>query len=179
MLDHEEPRQLSEFLALSPEEVQITCSPVLQVQSRQSCATNQRPGRFEVCQDLENVDLQRVERSVHGCLSPALQQPVPEVSGPAEVFLQIGPQVSNLSKSHETEDVIRFRLPHHLSEQVGPDVTVGRAETILQLLDRHLRVPEEVRPTFRIDQEVTWSWVQYAHTDISLAHQLHWSPSPE
>src|SRR5580700_1847326 len=85
---------------------------------------------------------------------PPIEEPDPERSALAEVLLQPWPQLCDLREGHEGEDVVGFGLTHQLAYEVGADLDVRVAETFPERRQGHVRVPQEIRPSLRVDHPV-------------------------
>lgn len=92
---------------------------------------------------------------------PGFEEPGPEVPRAAEVAQQARPQITDRARRQEEEDVVRFRLPHELADEIGACLRVGILEASLELLQRQLAVPKEVGTALVIREALARSRAQH------------------
>src|SRR5215213_8199793 len=92
---------------------------------------------------------------------PGLEQPGPELPGLPQIALQARPELPDLTGGDECEDVVRFGLAHQFADEIGADIRVRALEPLLEILERHLAVPEEVGMPLFVDEFVWWGRIQH------------------
>src|SRR4029077_13258881 len=93
---------------------------------------------------------------------PCLEEPRPEVTGLSQVAFQARPELPDLPRRNEGEDVVRLGLTHELAGQIGPHLGIGILEPLAELVQRHVDIPQEVGTPLRIDQQLRGSGIQHA-----------------
>src|SRR6185295_6594224 len=83
---------------------------------------------------------------------PRVEQPGPEGPGVSEIAFEARPQLPNLARANEGEDVVRLRLPHQLPDEVGSHVEVRALEPGTELIERELAIPEKIGPPLGVQQ---------------------------
>ena len=80
--------------------------------------------------------------------------------------LQPRPELSDLFGRDEAENVVRLRLAHQLANQVSTDVGIRIPQATPKLLERHIAIPEKVRPTFGIQEFLPGRGIEH---EVSVA----------
>ena len=91
---------------------------------------------------------------------PSLEEPGPEGARATEVPLDSRPELANFTRRHEGEDIVWLRLPHHLPHKVRANVGIGVSQSLLELLESQVAIPEEVGTSLQVEELLSGSWIE-------------------
>src|SRR5207244_12007424 len=85
---------------------------------------------------------------------PLVEQPAPKGPRLAEVSLNRRPEIGDLLRRDELQRVVRLGLAHQLADQIRARRRLRIVHDALELFERHLRIPYEVRSALLVDETV-------------------------
>lgn len=100
-----------------------------------------------------------------------LEEPCPEGARPSQIPFDRRPELSNLVGRDEGEDIVRLCLAHQLPDEVRPHVRIGVFQSVLELLERQVAIPEKVGPSLRIEEFLPGRRIEHG---FSVAPALVW-----
>ncbi len=93
---------------------------------------------------------------------PRLEEPRQELARAAETPGESRPEIPDFAGADEQEDVVGLGLAHELPDQIGANLRVGIRETLAELAERQIAVPEKVGTILRIGQPFPGREAQHA-----------------
>src|SRR5437870_7976089 len=106
---------------------------------------------------------------------PLAEQPDPKRPRLAEIPLDRPPEIGDLLRRDELQRVVGLGLAHQLADQIRARCRLRIVHDALELFERHLRIPQEVRSALLVDEAVARGGGE--HRSIHMASPAGFEPA--